>query len=50
MTESTTRQLNYSDRLRNYQTEKDQLIRSAADRPASEIAARIDALIKKWRV
>ena len=42
--------LSYDDRFSRYMTERMFLEKRLADRPASEIAARIDALAKKWSV
>ena len=42
--------MTYSERLRMYQQEKEEFLQSAADRPASEIAAEIAKLAKKWEV
>ena len=42
--------LSYDDRFSRYMTERMFLEKRLADRPASEIAARFDALAKKWSV
>lgn len=50
MKETNITGMDYADRLRHYAAEKETLLQSAADRPASEIAALINELIVKWRV
>lgn len=42
--------LTYSERLRRYMQERETLLKSAWDRPASEIAAELAEIAKKWEV
>ena len=42
--------MTYSERLRMYMQERENLLQSAADRPASEIAAELAKIAKKWEV
>ena len=50
MKETIITGMDYADRLSRYKAEKEILLQSAADRPASEVDALIEELIKKWRV
>lgn len=42
--------MTYSERFVMYTAEREKLLQSAADRPASEVAAELAELAKKWRV
>ena len=42
--------MDYETRFLHYYAEKLKIMEASADRPASEVAARIMELVKKWRI
>lgn len=42
--------LNYTERLRRYETDKQRLLREHGDLPAPEFEKRLKELQKKWRI
>lgn len=42
--------MSYHERLRGYERDKEELLRTAANLPAAEFQRLLDELIRKWKI
>lgn len=45
-----TTMMSYQERLRGYERDKEELLRTAASLPAAEFQRMLDELIRKWKI